>query len=140
MVNGNKTTCEKLLVTSFKFLQKSNKKLYSEIIKLSIINSTPVFRIINLKPDKKKKRKKKGNKIIKQTPGYFSTNYFRISNATKFIVKASINKKRQNKILSKQLKNEFILNARNEGDAVSFKDELQKQALIKKHLFKYYKW
>jgi len=50
--NGNKKTCEIILLKSFKSLQKNSKKCYKRIFKLAVVNSTPIFRIIVLKKKK----------------------------------------------------------------------------------------
>ena len=52
MINGNKQCCEKKVIKIIKFLQKTNKKNHAEIIKLAVINSSP---IIHLRQVKKKK-------------------------------------------------------------------------------------
>ena len=55
--NGKKQNCENTLLKTIKYIQKSNKKSHTEIMKLSILNTTPIFRIIKLKQKKKKKKK-----------------------------------------------------------------------------------
>ena len=73
--NGNKKTCESVLLKCFKNLQKSSNKCYKRIFKLALINSTPVFRIIVLK--NKKIRKK--NRKSKEVPKLITKNFERIS-------------------------------------------------------------
>jgi small subunit ribosomal protein S7 len=131
--NGKKKTSEKILTKSFKSMQKSQKKSHNEVIKLSIINSTPTFRIIKLKNNRRRKKKS-----IKEIPAFLSTYMFRSSWSLKYLVKAS-NKKTSN-IFYNQLKDEALLNAKHEGNAVKFKDELQNQALQKKKYFRHYRW
>jgi ribosomal protein S7 len=114
-------------------MQKSQKKSHNEVIKLSIINSTPTFRIIKLKNNRRRKKKS-----IKEIPAFLSTYMFRSSWSLKYLVKAS-NKKTSN-IFYNQLKDEALLNAKHEGNAVKFKDELQNQALQKKKYFRHYRW
>ena len=130
--SGKKKTSEKILTKNFKSLQKSYKKPHNEIVKLAVISSTPVFRIIKLK---NKRRKKKSTKEI---PAFLSAYVFRTSWSLKYLTK-TLNKKPSN-IFYKQLKNETVLNAKHQGEAVKFKNELQNQVLKNKKYFKYYKW
>jgi len=64
MVNGNKKTSEKILLKSFKNLQKDSQKQSKKIFQLAIINSTPIFKLHIHKIKKKRKKKNKGNSII----------------------------------------------------------------------------
>lgn len=73
--NGNKKTCESILLKCFKNLQKSSNKCHKKIFKLALVNSTPVFRIIVLK--NKKIRKK--NRQLKEIPKLITKNLERIS-------------------------------------------------------------
>ena len=54
--NGNKKTCESILLKSFKNIQKSSLKSHKKITKIAIIYSVSIFRMIKLK-QKKEKRK-----------------------------------------------------------------------------------
>lgn len=60
MINGNKEMCEIFFLKSSKLLQKSLIKNNKEIIKIGIINSSPVVNIkqVRLKKGKKKKCQK----------------------------------------------------------------------------------
>lgn len=131
--DGKKKTSEKILIKSFKTIQKFQKKPHSEITKLSIINATPTFRIIKLK---NKRRKKK--KAVKEIPAFLSTYMFRLSWALKYIVTGTT--KKTSNLFYNQLKDEILLNTKHEGNAVKLKDELQNQALQKKKYFKHYRW
>jgi len=52
--NGNKQTSEKLLLNSFKIIQKVQKtKNFKEILKLALVNSSPVIYIKKIKRRKK---------------------------------------------------------------------------------------
>lgn len=135
--NGKKQKCENILLKTIKQIQKSNKQIYTKIIKLSILNITPIFRIIKLK--QKKKKKKKGIKNIKEIPGFLSNNFFRSSYALKLMIIATKKRKVNFKFYS-QLKNEILLNAKYNSNAINLKNEFQKQALQKKKFFKYYRW
>ena len=133
IINGNKKTCETILIKSFKTIQKLCKKSHKTIIKLAIINSTSAFRLIELKPKKRKKKKKK-----KEIPVFISNNYERISWSLKFI--SQITKKKGNNKLYENLKQEIILNSKNEGNSIKTKTDLHKQIIIQKRLFLYFRW
>ena len=59
--NGNKKTCENMLLKSFKSIQKSSLKSYKKIVKTAIINSASIFRIVKLKQKKRKSKHGKSN-------------------------------------------------------------------------------
>lgn len=59
--NGNKKKCEGILLKSFKNLQKFSKKPYKKVVKLAIINASPVFRIVMLR-----KKKEKNKNLLKK--------------------------------------------------------------------------
>jgi len=130
--NGRKQISEKILTKSFKSIQKSQKKSHTEIVKLAILNSTPMFRVIKLR---NKRRKKKS---IKEIPAFLSNYTYRTSWGLKYLIKTSTSK--TSGVFSDQLKHEILLNATSEGNAVAFKNELQKKALPKKKYFKHYRW
>ena len=136
--NGNKVTCEIILSKSLKLIQKSQVKSHSEIIKLAILNATPVFRIMELK-EKRKKKRKKGTKRSKEIPAFLSHYMFRTSHALKLMVN-SAKKRSKNSSFSDQLHQEIVASSQNFGETVKFKEETQKQALKKKFYFKYYRW
>lgn len=135
--NGKKQKCENILLKTIKQIQKSNKQIHTKIVRLSISNVTPLFRIIKLK--QKKKKKKKGTKNIKEIPGFLSNNFFRSSYALKLTILAT-KRKKKNLTFYNQLKNEILLNAKFNSNAIDLKTEFQKQALQKKKFFKYYRW
>ena len=66
ILNGKKETGEKILLKSFKELQKSSKKQPKKLIKLALIFSTPIFKIYKITIKKKKKKIKKKKKKIKK--------------------------------------------------------------------------
>ena len=57
MVNGNKHKSETILLNNLKSIQKASNKKLDDILKLSIVNSSPYFSI------KKIQRKKKSPNI-----------------------------------------------------------------------------
>lgn len=136
--NGNKATCENVLGKSLKLIQKSQNKSHSEIIKLAILNTTPIFRIMELK-EKRKKKRKKGTKRAKEVPAFLSHYKFRASWALKFIVN-SLRKRSKNKKLPELFYQEIVLASQNTGESVKLKTDIQKQALKKKFYFRYYRW
>lgn len=130
---GQKKTSEKIITKSLKSIQKSQNKPHNDLIKLAIIHSTPMFRIIKLKNNKRRKKKS-----VKEVPAFLSTYTFRTSWSLKYLTK-TLNKK-DYKTFSKNFNNEILLNAKHQGNAVKFKNELQSQALQKKKYFKNYRW
>lgn len=132
--NGKKKTSEKILCKSFKTIQKLQKKSHSEILKLSVINSTPTFRVIKLKSNKRRKKKS-----IKEIPAFLSTYMFRSSWALKYLIQNSQKNYGINTFYNR-LQNETILSAKHEGTTVKLKNEVQSQALQKKKYFRHYRW
>lgn len=126
--NGKKQISEKILRNSFKSLQKTQKKPHNEIFKQTILNSTPIFRIIKLKRKKSKL----------EIPAFLSFYTCRTSWGLKYLVKAS--RFKINNVFYKQLEKEILSSAKATGEAVKFKEELQKNSLQKKKYFKYYRW
>ena len=130
--NGRKQISEKILTKSFKLIQKSQKKSHNEIVKLAILNLTPMFRVIKLK---NKRRKKKS---IKEIPAFLSNDIYRTSWGLKYLTKSSMQK--TSGVFFKEFKHKILSNATSEGSAVAFKNELQKKALPRKKYFKHYRW
>lgn len=133
--NGNKKTCETVLLKSFKNIQKFCKKPHQTLIKLAIIKSTSTFRLIKLK---QKKRKIKKIKKSKEIPIFILSNHERISWSLKYILETT-KKKTTNKFY-KNLKQEIIFSSQNEGDSTKIKTNLHKQIITKKRLFLYFRW
>lgn len=131
--NGEKKTSEKILFKSLKKLQKDSNKPAKDVLKTALVLSTPVFKVHVI--ENKKQRKK--NRKIKKIPYFIVNNNSRISLAIKFIMK-SINNK--SKPLYSKLQNEILLTSQQKGDSINFKKELQKQVLINKKYFNFYKW
>lgn len=133
IVRGQKETSEKILKKSLKTLQKVQNQSHSDLIKLAIINSTPMFRVIKLKNNRRRKKKS-----VKEIPAFLSTYMFRASWSLKYLTQ-TLNKK-ESKTFSKGFNDEILLNAKQLGKAVKFKNELQDQALKKKKYFRNYRW
>lgn len=136
--NGNKTTCENILSKSLKLIQKSQKKSHKEIMKLALLNSTPTFRLIELK-EKRKKKRKKGTANSKQIPAFLSHYTFRFSWALKFMVEG-LKKQSKTSKFSESLHQEIVASSQNIGESVKLKTAIQKQVLKRKFYFKYYRW
>jgi len=155
MINGKKKTSEKILLKSFKEIQKNSKKQSEDLIKLAIIHSTPIFklhRIINKNRKKKKnkknqtfiiklqkiKNKNKKKKKVKEIPAFITKTISRTSLAIKFILSSIKNKKSNNLYI--KLKQEILTAAQSKGPSIELKNNLQKQILLKKRFFTYYRW
>ena len=59
MLNGNKIKCEKNFKKSIKNFQKHNKKDYKIIFKNSIVKTTPIIKLCEIKNKKSRKKNKK---------------------------------------------------------------------------------
>lgn len=134
VVNGKKTKSEKIVLKSLKALQKVSKKSSKKLFQLALIHSTPVFKLNTITQKKKKKKKQK----IKIIPAFISDKTSRISFAIKFIVTTASNKNTQP--LFQKLLKEILISSQNKSNAVEAKKGVQKQALLNRHLFKYYRW
>jgi ribosomal protein S7 len=134
MLNGDKKTSENILFKATKNLQKNCKKQLKQVVKLSILNSIPTFKLHQIKNKKQKKK----NKKIKEIPAFIAKQTARASLSIKFIL-ASMKKKNTKKIY-KQLNQEILLTVESKGNAIELKNKLQQQVILKKHFFKYYRW
>jgi ribosomal protein S7 len=132
LVNGEKKTSENSLLKSFKELQKQSNKSTKKLVQLAIMYSLPIFKL------HKMTQKKKRRKQVREIPAFILNEKARISLAIKFII-ASVKKKTTDHFHVK-LKHEILLNSQNKGDAASVKSELQKQVLLKKRFFRFYRW
>lgn len=128
MFNGNKQTSEKLFLKSLKQIQKINsKKKFEDIIKLGLINSSPV---VYLKIIKRKR---------KQTIEFpfLLKNQIRLSYGIKLILKNCQLKNFKN--FYKQLNLELTESSKGFGINKEKKIQLHKQAFLKKK-FANYRW
>jgi ribosomal protein S7 len=125
---GKKQRSEKILKISIKSIQKFQKKSHYDIIKLTMLNSIPAFRVIKLK-------KKKSNIEI---PTFISSLQHRTNWGIKYLIKTFTSE--TNNTLNQKLKKTFLTNTTTKNEIIKFKDELQKNALKKKSYFKYYRW
>ena len=130
--NGNKKTSEKILLKSFKKLQKDSLKQSKKILQLALINSTAVFKLNTYKM----KKKKKSN--LKEIPTFISNTDTRTSLAIKHI----LNKKTKDKNINKfflEFKKEILLTSQQKGSIIESKTNIQKQIPQKKRFFAFYK-
>jgi len=132
MFGGNKAIVENIILKTIKKLQKNSNIQLKQIIKISIINSTPTFKMHKIK---KKKTKKK--KII-EIPAFISKSISRTSAAIKLILE-NIKKKKSKKIYN-GLTQEILLTTEYKGNIIEIKNNRQQQVILKKHFFNYYRW
>jgi len=130
MKYGNKQTSEKLMLQSFKLIQKiQKKKNFKEIFKLAIINSSPFISIKQIKRNKKR---------TLEFPFLLTTN-LKIFYGIKFILKYSNIK--SNTIFSfyKKYTSEIINSSKLVSESVKKKKEIHKKAFITKR-YANYRW
>lgn len=130
ILNGKKETGRKVLLKALKELQKISKKQSKKLINLSIILSTPVFKIHKIVKKKKKKK-------IVEIPVIINSKKAKISLAIRFIL--STLKKKKTSYFYTKLCDEVIFNIYNNGSSTQFKNNIQKQVLTRKHFFYYYR-
>lgn len=133
MKNGEKKTSEKILLQSLKTLQKNCVKETQEIVKLALTYSIPIFKLNKIKNKKMKKK----NRKTKEIPSFITSNKYRISSAIKLILK-SVKKTPRNFFIN--FNKEILLNSQKKGDTIQIKNDLQKQVLVNKRYFNFYKW
>lgn len=126
MKGGNKKTCEKILLSSIKLLQKSCKKNHQNLLKLSISNTIPLLKM-NKKTPRKGKRKTKPVEV----PTILMKKYLRFSLAIRFILNSS---KVSNLPISfnNKLSNEILLSSKNNSNSILNNIDQQKKVLMKK--------
>lgn len=129
---GKKTKSEKILNKSIKELQKNSKKQTKRLIQLSLVLSSVIFKIRTIKNKKNRKQK------IRIRPTFIANQNKRFSFAIKLIVLTA--KENSTSCFYNKLKDEFFSTARFKNNLIKTKKDLEKQALKKKHLFKYYRW
>jgi ribosomal protein S7 len=132
LTHGEKGICENSLLKSFKELQRHSSKSSARLVQLAVMYSLPLFKLHKMV----KKRKKK--KTVREMPAFILNEKARISLAIKFIM-ASVKKRTANDFYVK-LKHEILLTSQNKGSAIDAKTELQKQVLLKKRFFRFYRW
>lgn len=131
VLKGKKELGEILILNTFKKLQKNSFKQAKHLVNLSVLSSMHAFK--TSKTVKKGKKKK-----IKETLMIIRKMKIRFSLSIKLILNSLINKNSKNFYL--KLCEEIITNAKKEGFAVQMKNRVQKETLLKKHFFYYYRW
>ena len=128
MVNGNKQTSEKLFLKSVKNVQKTeNKKKLKDILKTSVINSSPV---VFLKHIKRKRRR------TVEFP-FLLVSKSRVSYGLKFILN-NCRKSRTNSFY-KKFNTELINSSKFSGLSLKKKNSLHQESFAKKK-FANYRW
>lgn len=128
MFNGNKKSAEKLFLQSSKKIQKSySKKKFSDLIKIGLINSSPILFLKSIK----RKRKQ----TIKFP--FLLNNKLRTFYGFNFLLKNCFSKKSQPFYV--KLETELIASCKNLSQSVKTKKDLHKEAVIKKK-FANYRW
>jgi ribosomal protein S7 len=133
MKGGNKSIVEKIILQSFKKLHKESKKKINDIFKLAVLYNTPIFKIHVIKNKKMKKKKRK----IRKIPAFITNNNLRFSLAIKLLLRA-INKKSSAFFI--KLTNEILLSSQQKSDSIILKDNIQKDVLLNKRYFQFFKW
>nr|YP_009317743.1 ribosomal protein S7 [Navicula ramosissima]AOY40403.1 ribosomal protein S7 [Navicula ramosissima] len=133
--NGKKSKSEKAIMKSFKAAQKSQRKNHGKIIKLSVLNAIPIFKIIKLTD---KKRRKKSTKEI---PTFVSNYTSRVSLGLKYLIKTtrSLSSSKQANF-SEKFKNELLSGTSSENNASVMKTNFQTKACQEKKYFRFYRW
>lgn len=133
MVHGKKNTVEKILLSSIKFICKSQSSHLENLFKLAFINSTPIFKL-NEQIVKKGKRK-----IKKQIPFFLIDDASRLSHGFKTI-KVSSYKSRNSEPFFKSLSVE-ILNLTNEkSNSILSNKETKNQILLNRRYLSKFRW
>ena len=135
MLSGKKQTSERIVLKSLKSLQKSISKNPISLVKQSVVNSTPVFKI-------NKQSKKRGKKkTVKEIPIFMRNDYIRIISSLKFLV-SSPKKKKEYYNFYKQLSKEILFSSsfKSNSSSISKKADIQKQVLAQKRYLFNFRW
>jgi ribosomal protein S7 len=130
LIHGKKQTSEIILSKTLKLIQKIKKQSHINVLKLAIQNITSSFRIIKLRS------KKTRNKQNKEIPTFIYDYNCRSSWGLKNLIK-TIKKK---KSYHSQLKQEILLNAKNEGQNINKKNELQEKIQKINFILRKHRW
>lgn len=125
-LNGKKEISEKLVLQTFKELQRNSVKRFDKLVNVALVLSTPVFKTY-------KRVIKRRKKFIRSTPALIKRKKARVSLSIRFILTAL--KNRQIKYFYKKLYEELILHLGNESAAIQMKNKIQEEVLLKKRFF-----
>lgn len=129
-LNGKKDTSNKIVLKSLKQLQKNCLKQSKKLINLSLIVTTPIFKVHKIIKKRKKKR-------IVEIPVLINSNKSKFSLGIKLFL-STLKTKKTGNFYTKFYK-ETLSNIQSEKSSVKLKNNTQKQALTKKRIFYYYK-
>lgn len=128
MLNGNKKTSEKLIIKSFKKIQKKlPKKNSGELVKTGLINSSPSLFLKNIK--RKRKRSVEFPFLLNSD--------LRMFYGLKFIIKSCLT--HSSKTFYNNFQLELIDSSKNLSKSVKKKKDLHQEAVLKKK-FANYRW
>jgi ribosomal protein S7 len=133
MKHGKKKTAEKILIKSLKLIQKSSKKNHKTLIKESIINATPTFKI------NKQSRKRGKRKIEKEIPAFIKKDSLRTVLSVNFLVSASLKNNELNNFY-KKMTQEILETSFQKSKSIEQKTEMQKQVLMQKRYLLKFRW
>ena len=129
MKRGGKNTSEKLFIKASKMLQKNvRSKKFEDIIKVSLINSSPHVFL------KKLKRRKKTSIEVP----FLLNNRIKISYGIKFILR-ECSLRRDSYSTSKKIFLEFLDSSNSKGSCAKVTNELYKKSFVNKK-FSSYRW
>ena len=134
MENGQKKTAEKILLKCVKDLQKEYVKNFIDLIKLSIINTSPVFLMRHRVMKKGKKRK-----VKREVPAFLSSHSLRIGNSLSLIKKSILTEKKFSSFY-KGLSKEIAKSSSVSSVSITKKFDMQNQVLLKKRYWANFKW
>ena len=126
-LNGNKFKSEKLVYKSLKKTQKINKKNFKELIKTSVINSSPIF---YLKSIKRKRRK------TTEFP-FMLAKKLRTGYGVKFLLHYS--NKSKNSSFYNRFNLELLTSSKRSSQSFRKKETIYKETFLKKK-FSNYRW
>jgi small subunit ribosomal protein S7 len=133
MKHGKKKTSEKILIKSLKLIQKMSKKNHKTLIKSSVINATPTFKI-NKQSNKRSKRKTET-----AVPAFIKKDSSRTVLSVNFLVSASF-KNKSLKTFYRKLTQEVIDTSLQKSESIEQKTETQKQVLMQKRYLLKFRW
>jgi ribosomal protein S7 len=132
MQKGGKIQSEKLLLKSIKELNRFLTKPIKKLFQLSIIQSSPVFKL-HISINKKRKKKK-----IQETPSFIPNSQSRTSSAIKYLLSST--KKQEINKFPQKLKKEFIDILAQKTQLSNNKIVIQKKVILRKNYLRYYRW
>lgn len=131
--NGKKRTSEKIFIKSFKEMQKNSTKQTKEILKIVIINATPVFKFKEFRNRNKRKKA-----LVKRIPTFLSQDSTRFSQAIKILL--GVSKMNSFNKCYLRIADEILNNASKDAQTSKIKEDLQKEVTISKRYLKRYRW